>query len=119
MDAEELAFAGAARQAELIRSGEVSSRELVELYLERIERLDPKLNAFTEVLGERALADAEAADARRGTGDERRCSGSRSRSRTTSTSRARRRGSGPAAFDATSGDAPTASPSAGCAPRAR
>ena len=70
MDAEELAFAGAARQAELIRSGEVSSRELVELYLERIERLDPKLNAFTEVLGERALAEAEAADARRGAGDD-------------------------------------------------
>ena len=66
MDAEELAFAGAARQAELIRSGEVSSRELVELYLARIERHDPKLNAFTEVLGERALSDADAADARGG-----------------------------------------------------
>jgi amidase len=69
VDAEELAYAGAARQAELIRSGEVSSRELVELYLERIELHNPKLNAFTEVLGERALADAEAADARRGTDD--------------------------------------------------
>ena len=65
MDAEELAFAGAARQAQLIRSGEVSSRELVEVYLERIERLGSRLNAFTEVLGERALADADAADARR------------------------------------------------------
>ena len=32
-------------------SGEVSSRELVELYLERIERLDPKLNAFRVVYG--------------------------------------------------------------------
>jgi amidase len=69
VDAEELAYAGAARQAELIRSGEVSSRELVELFLERIERHNPKLNAFTEVLGERALADAEAADARRGADD--------------------------------------------------
>ncbi|MET0957497.1 MAG: amidase [Solirubrobacterales bacterium] len=70
MDAEDLAFAGIARQAELIRSGELASRELVELYLDRIRRLDSRLNAFTEVLGERALADAEAADARRGTGDE-------------------------------------------------
>ncbi len=70
MDAEELAFAGIARQAELIRAGEVSSRELVELYLERIERLDPELSTFTEVLAERALADADAADARRGRGDE-------------------------------------------------
>ena len=31
MDADDLAFAGLARQAELIRSDEVSSRELVEL----------------------------------------------------------------------------------------
>ncbi len=69
MDAEELAFAGAARQAELIRSGEVSARELVELYLERIERLGPKVNAFTEVLGERAIAEADAADERRGAGE--------------------------------------------------
>jgi amidase len=65
VDAEELAFAGIARQAELIRAGEVSSRELVELYLERIERLNPEINAFTEVLAERALADADAADQRR------------------------------------------------------
>ena len=46
MDADELAFAGPSRQAELVRAGEVSSRELTELYLERIERLDPKLNAY-------------------------------------------------------------------------
>jgi amidase len=71
MDATDLAFAGAARQAELVRAGEVSSRELVELYLERIERLDPQLNAFRVVMGERALAEADQADARRGSGDER------------------------------------------------
>ena len=41
MNGQELAFAGVVRQAELIRSGEVSSTELTELYLERIERLDP------------------------------------------------------------------------------
>ncbi len=41
MDGSELAFAGIARQAELLRTGEVSSRELVALYLERIERLEP------------------------------------------------------------------------------
>ena len=46
MDATDLAFAGVARQAELIVAGEVSSRELVDLYLERIARLDPQLNAF-------------------------------------------------------------------------
>ena len=41
MDATELAFAGIARQAELLRGREVSSAELVELYLERIERDRP------------------------------------------------------------------------------
>jgi amidase len=71
MDRDELAFAGVARQAQLIRSGDVSSRELVILYLERIERIDPQLNAFRKVMSERALADAQQADGRRGAGDER------------------------------------------------
>ncbi len=69
MDTEELAYAGPARQAELIRAGEVSSRELVELYLERIERLGAKVNALTEVLSERAQAEADAADERRAAGE--------------------------------------------------
>ena len=71
MERDELAFAGVARQAELVRDGEVSSRELVELYLERIERLDPELNAFRTVMAERALVDAQQADGRRGAGDDR------------------------------------------------
>jgi amidase len=71
MDRDELAFAGVARQAELIRSGDVSSRELVILYLERIEQIDPQLNAFRKVMSERALVDAQQADGRRGAGDER------------------------------------------------
>src|SRR5688500_7741692 len=71
MERDELAFAGVVRQADLIRAGEVSSRELVELYLERIERLDPELNAFRKVMAERALVDAQQADARRGAGEDR------------------------------------------------
>ena len=43
MERDDLAFAGAVRQADMIRRGEVSSRELVELYLDRIRRLDPEL----------------------------------------------------------------------------
>jgi amidase len=66
MDAVELAYAGIARQAELIAAGEVSSRELVDLYLERIARLDPRLNAFRVVFAERATLEADQADARRG-----------------------------------------------------
>jgi amidase len=71
MERDELAFAGVVRQAELIRAGDVSSRELVELYLERIERLDPELNAFRKVMAERAVVDAQQADARRGAGEDR------------------------------------------------
>ena len=71
MDHTDLAFAGAARQAEMVRVGEISARELVEIFLKRIERLEPELNAFRRVMAERALADAQQADARRGAGDER------------------------------------------------
>ena len=71
MDANDLAFAGAARQAELLRAGEVTPRELVELCLRRIERIDPELNAFRKVLGERALVEADQAAARLRAGDDR------------------------------------------------
>jgi len=68
---EDVAFAGAARQAAMVRAGEVSPTELVRLYLDRIERLDPKLNSFRVVLAERALLEAEQAEARFRGGDER------------------------------------------------
>jgi amidase len=59
----ELAFLSAIEQAHLIRTTQVSSAELVELYLERIDRLDPELNAFVTVRAEEALAEARAGDA--------------------------------------------------------
>lgn len=65
----EVAFAGLARQAAMVRAGEVSPTELVELHLERIERLEPELNAFRIVLAERARADAAAVEARLASGD--------------------------------------------------
>lgn len=68
---EEIAFAGAARQAEMVRAGEVSPSELVRLYLERIGRLDPQLNSFREVFVEKALLEAEQAEARLSAGEER------------------------------------------------
>ena len=69
MDAADLAFAGLERQAELVRAGEVGSAELVELYLERIARLDLQLNAYRVVLADSARAEARAADSRRDAGD--------------------------------------------------
>jgi amidase len=71
MDATDLAFSGAAQQARLIATGEVSAREVVEGALRRIERLDPALNAYRVVLADRALAEAQQADARRRAGDAR------------------------------------------------
>jgi amidase len=70
MDAVDLAYAGIAKQAELIASGELSSRELVDLYLERIKRFDPQLNAFRVVFEERARLEADQADARRRAGSQ-------------------------------------------------
>jgi amidase len=63
----DLMFRSALELAAMVRSGEVSARELVEASLERIEELNPALNAFAQVDAERALATAEAI----GPGDER------------------------------------------------
>ena len=56
----ELAFLPATEQARLVREREVTPLELVELYLERIERLDPALGAYVTVCGDEALEDARA-----------------------------------------------------------
>jgi amidase len=61
---DDIAFAGAARIAEMVRAKEVSPSELVELYLERIAALEPQLNAFRVVLAEGARADAKRAEER-------------------------------------------------------
>jgi Asp-tRNA(Asn)/Glu-tRNA(Gln) amidotransferase A subunit family amidase len=52
------AFAPALELAARVRAGEVSPVELTQLYLERIERLDPQLNSYVTVDAERALAAA-------------------------------------------------------------
>jgi amidase len=71
MGGDDLAFAGAAKQAEMVRAGEVSPTELVRLYLERIERIDPQLNSFRSVFAEKALLEAQQAEARLRGGDDR------------------------------------------------
>src|SRR5258708_6183503 len=58
----EIAYAGVAGQAELIRNREISAQELTQTLLKRIERLDPTLNAFRIVLHDEALAEAAARD---------------------------------------------------------
>ena len=51
-------------QADLIRRGEISSRELTTHFIERIERLDDEINAVVTRDFETALAESDAADAR-------------------------------------------------------
>ncbi|WCB96183.1 Putative amidase AmiA2 [Baekduia alba] len=64
-----LALAGLRRQAELIAAGAVSSVELVDAALARIDAAQPDLNAFRCTRPDAARAEAAAADARRATGD--------------------------------------------------
>jgi amidase len=65
MDEPDIAYAGVAGQAELIRTRQLSALELTQTLLHRIERLDPALNAFRIVLHDQALAEAAARDADR------------------------------------------------------
>ncbi|HEY9861067.1 MAG TPA: amidase [Candidatus Obscuribacterales bacterium] len=60
MDRTELAFTPAVEQAQLIRAKTVSPLELVELYLERIQRLDAQLGSYFTVTAEQAIAEAKA-----------------------------------------------------------
>lgn len=71
MSQDDIAFAGAARQAEMVRAGEVSPTELVELCLDRIDHFDSELNAFRKVFAEKAMLEAEQAEARVKAGEER------------------------------------------------
>jgi amidase len=61
--------AGLQGQAQLLASGEVSSGELTERSLRRIEDSQPTLNAFRIVCAEQAIAEAEEADRRLGRGE--------------------------------------------------
>ena len=63
----DLLFRPASELAALVRSGEITARELVSASLERIEALDGQVNAFTHVDADGALAAADAIRA----GDER------------------------------------------------
>ncbi len=54
-----------------LRARAISAVELTRAYLERIQALNPTLQAYLTVTAERALADAEAADRARAAGDDR------------------------------------------------
>jgi aspartyl-tRNA(Asn)/glutamyl-tRNA(Gln) amidotransferase subunit A len=58
----DLLYSGMKELSSLIRKREISAAELVKTYLERIERLQPKLNAYITICGEEALASAKTID---------------------------------------------------------
>jgi aspartyl-tRNA(Asn)/glutamyl-tRNA(Gln) amidotransferase subunit A len=60
---DDLVYAGIRELGRRFRTREVSPVELTDALLERIGRLDPKLNAFVTVTTERARADAKTAEA--------------------------------------------------------
>ncbi|MRK00802.1 hypothetical protein GEV27_04635 [Aeromicrobium sp. S22] len=70
MDASEAVSAGPTRQAELLRSGTMTSRQLTEATLTAIERENPAINAVVQVLEGEALASADEADRRRASGQD-------------------------------------------------
>ncbi len=59
---DDLAFAPVSALSRWIERGQLSSRRLTELYLERLDRLGPKLNCVVTPTPERARAAADAAD---------------------------------------------------------
>ena len=63
MDANELGFMPALEIAARVRAREVSPVEVVEACLAWIERLEPRLHAFSQVLTDEARANAQAAEA--------------------------------------------------------
>ncbi|MBV9769537.1 MAG: hypothetical protein JOZ32_08205 [Bryobacterales bacterium] len=59
---DELLGLSGTRQASLIRTRKLSSRELIEAHLQQIARVNPRINAVVELLSETALTEAQKAD---------------------------------------------------------
>jgi amidase len=59
---DELCFTPARRLALLLRNGKVSATEIVQAFIARIERVNPKVNAIVTFLPEQALKAANAVD---------------------------------------------------------
>ena len=69
MDASDIAFAGAAAQARMLADGELSAPELLEIYLDRIARLDSRLRCYRVVLTDSARHEAAVAQDRLDAGE--------------------------------------------------
>ncbi|MFD0803378.1 amidase, partial [Streptomonospora algeriensis] len=61
-DIADLTYRPARDLARMLRAREVSAREVVGAHLERIEAVNPRINAVVTLCGERAVEEAHAAD---------------------------------------------------------
>lgn len=68
MDLTDICFAGASEQARLIHERQLSPSELVAATLERIDALNPTINAYNVILADEAVAAAAVADNEVGNG---------------------------------------------------
>ena len=69
METDKLLRLSGSQMADLIRDGELSSRELIEKHIARIEEVNPSLNAVVELLQHSAREEADAVDKRRAAGE--------------------------------------------------
>ncbi|HKP42829.1 amidase [Mycobacterium sp.] len=69
MDPDELAFAGAAQQARMLADGTITAPALLDVYLNRIQRLDPELRSYRVVLADSAREQAGVAQDRLNAGE--------------------------------------------------
>ncbi len=69
MDGSDLCYLSAVEQKELLDAGAVSCVELVEHQIERIERINPEINAFVTLCLDAARAEAQRKDSERASGD--------------------------------------------------
>lgn len=69
MTDQQLAFASATEQARLLETGKIGAAELLELYLERVDRFNPAYNLVVALDRDRARATAREIDRQRASGD--------------------------------------------------
>jgi amidase len=69
MTDQQLAFASATEQARLLETGKIGAAELLELYLERVDRFNPAYNLVVAFDRDRARAAAHEIDQQRASGD--------------------------------------------------
>jgi amidase len=69
LSSSDITFLDATTQAALVASKQLSAVDLVQAHLDRIERLNPTVNAICTLVAEQALDAAKAADARQARGE--------------------------------------------------